>query len=132
MPRFYKIEAFHNGCLRRICRILWSKIISNLDLHTKTHSQPIQTAINKRRLRWLRHILRMSHNRITSQALRWTPQGKRNKADQKPHGEEQLRKRFKAMGLTWGEAEMVALYLYMSKFTLINEFSSMVILIPFL
>ena len=45
----------------------------------------------------------MSPNRIKRVALRWTPQGK------KKQGRQKVEKEIKAMGLTWGEAEMVAL-----------------------
>ena len=106
---FHKIEAFHNGCLRRICRIFWPRTISNLDLHAKTQSEAIQTAIKKRRLRWLGHVLRMSPNRITRVALRWTPQGKRKQGRPKATWRRTVEKEIKAMGLTWGEAEMAAL-----------------------
>ena len=67
---FHKIEAFHNGCLRMICRILWSRTISNLELYAKKNSEPIQATIKKRRLRWLGQFLRMSQNRIPRVALR--------------------------------------------------------------
>ena len=100
---FHKIEAFQNGCLRRICRIFWPRTISNLDLHAKTHSEPIQTAIKKRRLR---HVLRMSHNRITRVALRWIPQGKRKQGRPKATWRRTAEKEIKA---PWGEAEIATL-----------------------
>ena len=69
---FHKIEAFHNGCLHRICRIFWPRIISNLELYAKTNSEPIKKA-----------ILRMSPNTIT----RVAHNGKESRADPKPLGE---------------------------------------------
>ena len=36
-----KMSAFHNGCLRRICRIFWSNKISNEELCKKTKSQNV-------------------------------------------------------------------------------------------
>ena len=30
-----KLESFHNGCLRKICRIFWPNRISNSDLYRK-------------------------------------------------------------------------------------------------
>ena len=38
---FDKIEAFHNGCLRRICRIFWLRAISNFELHAIKNSEQI-------------------------------------------------------------------------------------------
>ena len=31
-----KIDAFHNGCLKKICWIFWPNKISNVELHKKT------------------------------------------------------------------------------------------------
>ena len=61
----------------------------------KTNSEPIKTSIQRRLLRWLGHIFRMSHNRIPRVALRWTPKVKESRTDQKPTGEEQSRKRLR-------------------------------------
>ena len=104
---FYKIEAFHNGCLHKIYQIFWPRTISNLELHVKTNSEPIQTKIKKRRLRWRGHILRISHNRIPRIALRWAAQGKRKQGIPKATWRRTVDKKIKAMGLTWGEAKMV-------------------------
>ena len=42
-------------------------------------------------------------------ALRWNPQGKRKQGRPKATWRRTVEKEIKAMGLTWGEAEMVAL-----------------------
>ena len=47
----------------------WPRTISNLDLHAKTNSESIKTAIKRRRLRWFGHVLRIALYRI-SQAKR--------------------------------------------------------------
>ena len=71
-----KIQVFHNGCLRKICKIFWPRKITNADLYKKTNSCCIATEIKRRRLKWLGHVFRMDQN-ITKTALRWTPPGKR-------------------------------------------------------
>jgi hypothetical protein len=110
---FHKIEAFHNGCLRRICRVFWPRTISNLELHAKTNSEPIQTAIKMRRFRWLGHVLRMSHNRILRVVLRWTPQGKRKQGRPKATWRTTVEKDIKLdqTGQNWLEAESGGLML---------------------
>ncbi len=100
-----KLEAFHNGCLRRICHIFWPNKISNHHLHKKTDSQSITKEITHRRLRRRGHMLRMEQDRIPRVALRWTPPGKRKPrrpthtwcsiVTQKPEN----------MNLSWGEAQ---------------------------
>ena len=54
-----KVNAFHNGCLRRICNIYWPQKISNVNLYRKTGCKNIALEIKSRRLRWLGHVLRM-------------------------------------------------------------------------
>ena len=54
-----KINAFHNGSLRKICRIFLPERISNEELYRKTKSQSVVLKIKT--------------------ALRWTPPGKRKK-----------------------------------------------------
>ena len=80
----------HLFSISRICRIFWT--ISNFELHPKTYSELFKTTIKKRCVRWLGHILRISHNRSPRVALRWTPQGKRK---QGMPVEKQSRKRLK-------------------------------------
>ena len=47
----------------------WPRIICNLDLHAKTNSESIKTAIKRRRLRWFGHVSRIALYTI-SQAKR--------------------------------------------------------------
>ena len=52
-----KLSAFHNSCLRKICRIFWPNKISNIELYKKTSECNIILEI-KRRWRWIGHVLR--------------------------------------------------------------------------
>ena len=74
-----KLDVFQTKCLRRTCNIFWPNKISNEDLYRRTNSSPISTQIQKHRLRWLSHALRMPRYSIPKVALRWTPTGKRNR-----------------------------------------------------
>ena len=74
-----KLDVFQTKCLRRTCNIFWPNKISNEDLYRRTNSSPISTQIQKHRLRWLGHVLRMPQDSIPKVALRWTPTGKRNR-----------------------------------------------------
>ncbi|KAJ8372712.1 hypothetical protein AAFF_G00277810 [Aldrovandia affinis] len=78
-----KISAFHNGCLRRICRIFWPERISNEDLYKNTNCRNVVLEIKQRKLQWLGHVLRMDQNCIPKVALRWTPPGKRKQGEAK-------------------------------------------------
>ena len=74
-----KLDVFQTKCLRRTCNIFWPNKISNEDLYRITNLSPISTQIQKHRLRWLGHVLRMPQDYIPKVALRWTPTGKRNR-----------------------------------------------------
>ena len=74
-----KLDIFQTKCLRRTCNIFWPNKISNEDLYRRTNSSPISTQIQKHRLKWLGHVLRMPQDYIPKVALRWTPTGKRNR-----------------------------------------------------
>ena len=74
-----KLDVFQTKCLRRTCNIFWPNNISNEDLYRRTNSLPISTQIQKHRLRWLGHVLRMPQDSIPKVALRWRPTGKRNR-----------------------------------------------------
>ena len=103
-----KLSSFHNGCLRKICKIFWPEIISNADLFKKTNSLDIVIEIRRRRMRWLGHVLRMPQESIPKVALRWTPQGKRNRGRPKTTWRRTVLADLEKENLTWGEAEKKA------------------------
>ena len=84
VQNFKKLDAFHNTCLRRICRIYWPERISNKNLHKRTNSEAMSLQIKKKRLSWLGHVLRMSNRRLTKQTFKWVPEGQRKRG--KPKG----------------------------------------------
>ena len=103
-----KINSFHNGCLRKICRIFWPEKISNKDLYRKTNCRNVVLEIKHRRLRWLGHVLRMDQNSIPKVALRWTPPGKRKQGRPKTTWRRTVTSELKMANLTWGEAQHAA------------------------
>ena len=103
-----KISAFHNGCLRKICRIFWPQKVSNEVLYQKTGCKNILLEVKHRRLRWLGHVLRMKQGWIPKTALQWTPVGKRKPGRPKTTWRRTAETELKEMGLTWGEAIKLA------------------------
>ncbi|KAJ8399487.1 hypothetical protein AAFF_G00411990 [Aldrovandia affinis] len=103
-----KINAFHNGCLRRICRIFWPGRISNEDLYKNTNCRNVVLEIKQRRLQWLGHVLRMDQNCIPKVALRWTPPGKRKQGRPNTTWRRTVTSELKTANLTWGEAQHAA------------------------
>ena len=101
-----QLNAFHNSCLRRICKIFWPNKISNLELYAKTKCNSIEAEVKYKRLRWLGHVLRMEHSRIPKKCLKWTPTtGKRKQGRPKMTWRQSTEKDLFNLELTWGEAE---------------------------
>ena len=103
-----KISAFHNGCLRKICRIFWPSKLSNEELHAKTGCQDLVLQIKLRRLRWLGHVLRMSRDRVPRAVLGWTPPGKRRPGRPRNTWRRTVERELKEMKITWSEAQRLA------------------------
>ena len=64
--------------------------------------------MQKHRLRWLGHVLRMPQDSIPKVALRWTPTGKRNRGRPKNTWRRTITIELSDMGLTMGEAQVIA------------------------
>ena len=54
-----QIDTFHRKQLRKVLRIFWPKIITNKELYERTGQIPWSKTIFKRRMKWLRHLLRL-------------------------------------------------------------------------
>ena len=103
-----KLESFHNGCLRKICRIFWPNKISKRDRYRKTGCQSTVMESKPGRVRWLGYILRMVQARIPKVPLRWTPPGKRKTGRPKSTWRRTVMAELSEVKLTWGEAQYAA------------------------
>ena len=103
-----KLEVFQNKCLRRILKIYWPNTISNEELWIRTATTPIQEAIQTRRWRWLGHVCRMPSTALPRTALRWTPQGRRNRGRPKETWRRTVEKELKSKGLSLETAPRTA------------------------
>jgi len=69
----------------------WRDKVSNEMIRRQTGIAKLKVIITKRRLRWLGHVHRMDDNRISKQALNWSPAyGKENEDDQERTGKQQF------------------------------------------
>ena len=65
--------------------------------------------LSERRLRWLGHVIRMDHQRISRQALPWEVPGfKRGPGRPRTNWRSTVNKDLLRMGITWEEAEVAA------------------------
>jgi len=73
------LRGFEGRLLRRLLKFTWEDKISNLRLQEITGLEDIHKVIQKRRWQWLGHVFRMKKERRPRQAMKWTPQGQRNR-----------------------------------------------------
>ena len=103
------LDTFVHKCLRRILKIYWPMRVTNDEVRRIANIEKISILIRKRRWRNLGHIMRRdinSHQRI---ALRWTPEGKRNRGRPKETYRRTVEREMKLVNLTsWQHAAGVA------------------------
>jgi hypothetical protein len=95
-----KLEVFQNKCLRRIMKVFWQNMITNMELPRRAGANSIAEAIALRRWRWLGHVCRMPPDSLPRVALRWTPRGKRNRGQPKETVRRTVQRELKNRGLT--------------------------------
>ncbi len=103
-----KLDVFQTKCLRRIKRIFWPNKISNKDLLSSCNLEPVSIVVQKRRWRWLGHVLRMRADPVPRVVLRWTPQGKRSRGRPKETWRRTVQKDLLEHGLTMEAARQQA------------------------
>ena len=64
------IDSFHRRLLRKMIHVKWPRTISNKDLYERTHMIPWSKTINRRRLTWFGHLLRLPSDTPAREALR--------------------------------------------------------------
>ena len=103
-----KSNVFHNPCLRRIFRVFWPKVISNIELYKKTSSSSIVDQIQQRCLRWLGHVFYMNQQQIPKVSLHWTSPGRCKPGRPKTTWQRTSTSELKQLDLIWGKAQYLA------------------------
>ena len=69
------LDVFNRRCLRNILGISWKDHVSNEDLLERTKVDNLHDTVDKRRRRFVGHVLRLPSARPASAAVQWTPEG---------------------------------------------------------
>ena len=81
------IDSFHRRLLRKVIHVKWPRTVSNKDLYEWTHMIPWSKTINRRRLTWFGHLLRLPSDTPAREALRIMQHLLRNpQENQRPPG----------------------------------------------
>ena len=66
-----QIDSFHRRILRsHVLNIRWPKIVKNEDVYEKTKIEPWSKTIEKKRIKWFGHLMRLDENTPAQKALR--------------------------------------------------------------
>ena len=105
-----QIDSFHRRILRsHVLNIRWPKIVKNEDLYEKTKLEPWSTKIEKKRMKWFGHLMRLDENTPARKALKVALiKLKRPRGRPKLTWIELMRKQLQANNLTWEEASDLA------------------------
>ena len=103
-----KLASFHTANLRKILRIFWPQKISNDQLLRQTKQEDIRTLVNRRRWRWIGHVMRKAGNNIARIAMHWTPEGKRSRGRPKTTWRRTVEKRLRGLNYSWSTIEKLA------------------------
>ena len=103
-----KLASFHTANLRKILRIFWPQKISNDQLLRQTKQEDIRTLVNRRRWRWIGHVMRKASNNIARIATRWTPEGKRSRGRPKTTWRRTVEKRLRGLNFSCSTIEKLA------------------------
>ena len=64
-----RLEKFHQSTLRKIARIKWFHKVTNYEVLSRCNISSLQSMIDKARLRWTGHVIRMKDDRIPKALL---------------------------------------------------------------
>ena len=103
-----KLQSFVNRCLRSIRGFHWPEVIRNEEMWERAEQERIHTQIRRRKWGWIKDILRKPTSNVTRHALRWNPQGKRNRGHPRNSWRITVDDEVDKAGYTWGELEMLA------------------------
>ena len=100
--------ALYTKVLKRFT--MEEETISNYKLHTRMGTEPITQLVQRKRWKWISHVLHMPPAALPRVALRWTPDGRRKRGRPKETWRRTVEKEMEEDSWTWGHLERRALY----------------------
>ena len=67
--QIFRLEKFHQAHLRKIAKIKWFHKVTNYEVLARCKTSSLQSMIDKARLRWTGHVVRMKDDRIPKALL---------------------------------------------------------------
>ena len=103
------VDTFQNKCLRKILKIKWEDHIKNSEINKRTGIKPVSQEIQRKRWKFIGHMLRKDPGNDFNVALSWAPEGKRKRGRPKTTWRRMIELERKALGYnTWAETRTAA------------------------
>ena len=96
----HRLDVFFHKCLRRILKIYWPVIITNEVVRDLANMEKLSTMVKIRRWKYIGHISRKDNKCNERIALRWTPDGRRNRGRPKTTLRRRVERERDAMGFS--------------------------------
>ena len=100
-----KIETMDNSFIRRMQKKSLLDKIPTDELRAAVGVSPVRERIQKRRLMWFGHVVRMGEERLPKKAGKLQREGKRPRGRPKTRWSDAVRRDLQKMNITWREAE---------------------------
>jgi len=102
------LDVFNRRCLWNILGISWKDHVSNEELFERTKVDNLHDTVDKRRRRFVRHVLRLPSARPVSAAVQWTPEGGKGRRGRSKTWQDTLCNDLQVTDVSWEEAKSVA------------------------
>jgi len=104
-----RLDIFLHKCLRRILKVHWSMRVPNDEIRRRAGIKKNSTQVQRRRWKWIGHVLCMAPNQNPHVALSWAPSGKRSRGRPRETWRRTVEKECVELGLTsWAATAAVA------------------------
>jgi len=105
----HMLGVFNRRCLRNILGISWKDHVSNdEELFERTKVDNLHDTVDKRRRRFVGHVLRLPSARPVSAAVQCTSEGGKGRRGRSKTWQDTLRDDLQATDVSWEEAKSVA------------------------
>ena len=104
-----RLDVFFHKCLKRILKIYWPVVVTNDELRNMANMDKLSNQVKTRRWKYIGHILRKQNTCNERIALRWTPDGRRNRGRPRTTWRRTVERERELMGFTsWSTAAVAA------------------------
>ena len=104
-----RLDSFEIGMLRSITGVRWDDFVRNEDIRERLCQPPVSLKLRSARMKWFRHVERMTDERQVKRIMNAEMQGRRQVGRLGTRWKDELRKNLEKNGLSLEDAAVEAL-----------------------